>query len=38
MGRQSFLRLRIGTSGGRINDIQVGGSVVPVIDGHLRIP
>jgi trans-2,3-dihydro-3-hydroxyanthranilate isomerase len=38
MGRPSFLRIRIGTSGGRINDIQVGGSVVPVIDGRLRIP
>ncbi|HEU4439450.1 MAG TPA: PhzF family phenazine biosynthesis isomerase, partial [Methylomirabilota bacterium] len=38
MGRQSFVRIRVGTSGGRITDIQVGGSVVPVLDGRLRIP
>jgi len=38
MGRQSFLRIRIGMSGGRISDIRVGGSVVPVIEGRLRVP
>ena len=38
MGRPSFLRIRIGMSGGRVDSIQVGGSVVPVIDGRLRIP
>jgi trans-2,3-dihydro-3-hydroxyanthranilate isomerase len=38
MGRPSLLQIRIGMSGGRIHDIQVGGSVVPVIEGRLRIP
>jgi trans-2,3-dihydro-3-hydroxyanthranilate isomerase len=38
MGRPSFLRLRIGTSGARVTAIHVGGSVVPVIDGRLRLP
>ena len=38
MGRPSFLRIRLGMRGGRISDIQVGGSVVAVIDGRLRIP
>jgi trans-2,3-dihydro-3-hydroxyanthranilate isomerase len=38
MGRPSFLHIRVGTGGGRITDIQVGGSVVPVIDGRLRMP
>jgi trans-2,3-dihydro-3-hydroxyanthranilate isomerase len=38
MGRQSFIRIRIGMSGGRITEILVGGSVVPVIEGRLRVP
>lgn len=38
MGRPSFVRIRIGMRGGRINEILVGGTVVPVIDGRLRIP
>ena len=38
MGRQSFIRIRIGMSGGRIGLILVGGSVVPVIEGRLRVP
>lgn len=38
MGRQSFIRIRIGMSGGRIGEILVGGSVVPVIEGRLRVP
>jgi trans-2,3-dihydro-3-hydroxyanthranilate isomerase len=38
MGRQSFIRIRIGMTGGRIGEILVGGSVVPVIKGHLRVP
>jgi len=38
MGRPSFLHIRVGTGGGRITDIQVGGGVVPVIDGRLRMP
>jgi len=38
MGRPSFVHIRIGMRGGRINEILVGGTVVPVIDGRLRIP
>jgi trans-2,3-dihydro-3-hydroxyanthranilate isomerase len=38
MGRQSFIRIRIGMSGGRIGLILVGGSVVPVVEGRLRVP
>ena len=38
MGRPSFLHIRVGTSGGRVSGIEVGGRVVPVIDGRLRIP
>ena len=38
MGRPSFVHIRIGMRGGRINKILVGGTVVPVIDGRLRIP
>ncbi|MGH7317624.1 MAG: PhzF family phenazine biosynthesis protein [Candidatus Rokuibacteriota bacterium] len=38
MGRPSFIRIRIGMSGGRINQILVGGRVVPVIEGRLRVP
>jgi trans-2,3-dihydro-3-hydroxyanthranilate isomerase len=38
MGRPSFVRIRIGMRDGRVNEIFVGGSVVPVIDGRLRIP
>jgi trans-2,3-dihydro-3-hydroxyanthranilate isomerase len=38
MGRQSFVHIRVATSGGRLSDIRVGGSVVPALDGRLRIP
>jgi trans-2,3-dihydro-3-hydroxyanthranilate isomerase len=38
IGRPSFLHIRVGTSGGRVVGIEVGGRVVPVIDGRLRIP
>jgi trans-2,3-dihydro-3-hydroxyanthranilate isomerase len=38
MGRPSFVHIRVGTSGGRVAGIEVGGRVVPVIDGRLRIP
>jgi trans-2,3-dihydro-3-hydroxyanthranilate isomerase len=38
MGRPSFVRIRIGMSAGRIREILVGGSVVPVIEGRLRVP
>jgi hypothetical protein len=38
MGRPSFVRIRIGMRAGRISEILVGGSVVPVIEGRLRMP
>jgi len=38
MGRQSFIQIRIATSAGRITEILVGGRVVPVIEGRLRVP
>jgi trans-2,3-dihydro-3-hydroxyanthranilate isomerase len=38
MGRPSFIRIRVGMSAGRISEILVGGSVVPVIEGCLRVP
>jgi len=36
--RQSFIQIRIATSAGRITEILVGGRVVPVIEGRLRVP
>lgn len=38
MGRQSFILIRVGMSREGIRDILVGGSVVPVIEGRLRVP
>jgi trans-2,3-dihydro-3-hydroxyanthranilate isomerase len=38
MGRPSFIRIRIGMTAGRIRELLVGGSVVPVIEGRLRVP
>jgi trans-2,3-dihydro-3-hydroxyanthranilate isomerase len=38
MGRQSFVHIRLSTRGGRTSDIRVGGGVVPVLDGTLRLP
>lgn len=38
MGRPSFIRIRVGMNAGRVTEILVGGSVVPVIDGRLRVP
>jgi len=40
MGRQSFIHMdvRLPESGGRATDIRVGGSVVPVMEGTLRLP
>lgn len=38
MGRPSFVRIRIGMTAGRVGEILVGGSVVPVIEGRLRVP
>jgi predicted PhzF superfamily epimerase YddE/YHI9 len=37
MGRQSFLHIRLAMEGERIIGIRVGGSVVPVLDGELRV-
>ena len=38
MGRQSFVHIKIGMAAGRITALHVGGSVVPVVDGRLRLP
>ena len=37
MGRPSFVRIRVGRHRGRIAEILVGGSVVPVSEGRLRV-
>ena len=37
MGRQSFLHIRLAMQGETITEIRVGGSVVPVLEGELRI-
>ncbi len=38
MGRQSFVHIRVGTSGGKPGVIHVGGTVVPVFEGLMRLP
>jgi len=38
MKRQSFVHIRLTMTGERVDTIRVGGSVVPVLDGELRIP
>ena len=38
MGRQSFVHIKLRAAPGRVTDIRVGGGVVPVIEGVLRIP
>ena len=38
LGRPSFIRIRVGMTTGRVSEILVGGSVVPVIEGRLRVP
>ena len=38
MGRPSFIRIRVGMTAGRVSEILVGGGVVPVIEGRLRVP
>jgi len=38
MRRQSFVHIRLAMTGERVDSIRVGGSVVPVLDGELRIP
>jgi trans-2,3-dihydro-3-hydroxyanthranilate isomerase len=37
MGRQSFVHIRLATRGGAVTDIRVGGGVVPVLEGELRL-
>jgi trans-2,3-dihydro-3-hydroxyanthranilate isomerase len=38
MGRPSFIRIRVSMTAGRVSEILVGGGVVPVIEGRLRVP
>jgi len=38
MRRQSFVHIRLAMSGERVDAIRVGGRVVPVLGGELRIP
>ena len=37
MGRQSFIHIRLTMQGEEVTEIRVGGSVVPVLDGELRL-
>ena len=37
MGRQSFVHIRLTERGRTVTDIRVGGGVVPVLEGELRI-
>jgi trans-2,3-dihydro-3-hydroxyanthranilate isomerase len=37
MGRQSFVHIRLTAYGGTVTDIRVGGGVVPVLEGELRL-
>jgi trans-2,3-dihydro-3-hydroxyanthranilate isomerase len=38
MGRPSTIRIRLELRNGRATNIQVGGGVVPVLEGELRLP
>lgn len=38
MGRPSAVHIRVATRQGRVSEISVGGGVVPVIEGRLRVP
>jgi trans-2,3-dihydro-3-hydroxyanthranilate isomerase len=38
MGRQSFVHVRVRARDGAATDIRVGGGVVPVLRGTLRVP
>jgi trans-2,3-dihydro-3-hydroxyanthranilate isomerase len=38
MGRQSFVHVRGRVRGGELAEIAVGGQVVPILDGTLRLP
>jgi predicted PhzF superfamily epimerase YddE/YHI9 len=37
MGRQSFVHIQLTARGGTVTNIRVGGGVVPVREGKLRI-
>jgi trans-2,3-dihydro-3-hydroxyanthranilate isomerase len=37
MGRPSRVHIRLRAGGGAVTDIRVGGGVVPVLEGHLRL-
>ena len=38
MGRPSAVHIRVRTAAGAVTGIEVGGGVVPVLDGRLRLP
>ncbi len=38
IGRQSFVHIRVRDGGTPAEEIEVGGSVVPVLEGELRLP
>jgi trans-2,3-dihydro-3-hydroxyanthranilate isomerase len=38
MGRPSFVHVRLRARDGDVSDIRVGGGVVPVLHGRLRVP
>jgi trans-2,3-dihydro-3-hydroxyanthranilate isomerase len=38
MGRQSFVHIRLAMRRGHPSEIRVGGGVVPILDGTLRLP
>ncbi len=38
MGRQSFIHIAVSTDAGIVTGIEVGGSVVPVLEGTLTLP
>jgi predicted PhzF superfamily epimerase YddE/YHI9 len=38
MGRPSTIRIRLSLRHGQATDIEVGGGVVPVLEGVLRLP
>lgn len=38
MGRQSFVHIVLRARGGHVSDVRVGGGVVPVLEGRLRLP
>lgn len=38
MGHQSFVHIALAANGRDVTDLRVGGAVVPVIEGRLRVP